>query len=489
VWGPRAKRRPASVPRGAPWLLGKLEMCRRGNYLTRFPIMAATEHESTAEFHWQFFFERASEPVFFLSRARRVLFVNSAWESLTGWSAAQARGLLCSHRSSNASGAMTALAHALSPPRGVLQGQLGRVRRLAPTPGPTQNWWDLDFSPLQSGDSVLGILGRIQPVEGAHAVSPYLLTEKLVALRERATQRYRLDSLSSKLPAVRRLRDQARLACRLKVPLVLVGEPGSGKQWLARAIHYHSFARDRAFVRLDCRRLSAPTLNEMVFGDHGLLRRAEIGTLYLDDPGALPRELQARLTAHLAESGETTPRLIGGCAQDPVAEVHAGRLLNEFFHALGTLTLVVPPLRERRADLAPLIEHFLERAAERNGLPKSDMSRDAHDLLESYSWPNNLRELYGALATAHARAAEGIIEPSHFPASVRLAVRLQETSGARNQQPLPLDQVLEQVERRLIVLALRRHQGNKSKAAEWLGIWRPRLLRRMEALGIKENQS
>jgi DNA-binding NtrC family response regulator len=383
---------------------------------------------------------------------------------------------------------MTALAHVLSPPRGVLQGKPSRVRRVAPTPGPAQSWWDLDFSPLQFGDGVLGILGRIQPVEGGHADSPPLLREKLVALRERATLRYRLDGFSSKLPAVRRLTDQARLACRLKVPLVLVGEPGSGKQWLARAIHYQSLTRDRAFVHLDCRRLSAPTLSEMVFGDHGLLRRAETGTLYLDDPGALPRELQARFTAHLAESRESSPRLIGGCAQDPFAEVRAGRLLNEFFHALGTLTLIVPPLRERRADLAQLVEHFLVRAAARNGKPVAGVSREAHDLLESYSWPNNLRELYGALANAHARAGDGIIEPAHFPAAVRLAVRLQETSGARHEQALPLDQVLEQVERRLIVLALRRHQGNKSKAAEWLAIWRPRLLRRMEALGIKDNR-
>jgi DNA-binding NtrC family response regulator len=200
----------------------------------------------------------------------------------------------------------------------------------------------------------------------------------------------------------------------------------------------------------------------------------------------LPRELQARFVTHLAESGEATPRLIGGCARDPATEVHAGRLLEELFHALGTLTLFVPPLRERRADLVQLVDHFLERAAARNGKPQSSMSPEARDVLESYSWPNNLRELYGVLAAAHARAGDGALAPSHFPAAVRLAVRLHESPGAINEPSLPLDQVLEQVERRLIVLALRRHQGNKSKAAEWLGIWRPRLLRRMEALGIKE---
>jgi DNA-binding NtrC family response regulator len=448
--------------------------------------MAGAEYESAAEFHWQSFFQRAEEPLFLLGRGRRILFVNEAWESLTGWAAAQARGLLCSRRPSAAADPMSALAHVLCPPRGVLQGQAGRVRRLAPVSGPIPCWWDIDFSPLHSGDGLLGILGRIQPESGENVLLPRLLPEKVIALRERMTQRYRLELLRSASPAVARLADQARLASGLKVPLLLVGEPGSGKQWLARAIHYQGLARHRAFVRVDCRRLPGATLADMIFGDHGLLRRAETGTLYLDEPSALPRELQARFATHLAASGEAAPRLIGGCGSEPIGEVRAGRLLEELFYALGTLTLTIPPLRERRVDLPELIERFLERAATRSGKPAHGVSPEARELLESHAWPNNLRELFSILAVSHTRAGDAVIEPSHLPAALRLAVRLQEGLGPETERSLPLDQLLEQVERRVITLALRRHQGNKSKAAEVLGVWRARLLRRMEALGIRE---
>jgi len=446
--------------------------------------MARTEHEPTAEFHWQAFFERAPEPVFILSRARRILFVNSAWETLTGWSAAQARGLHCAHRASTSSEPLTALARVLSPTRGVLRGEHARVRRVAPIPGSVQVLWDLEFSPLHFGDGLLGIVGCIRPLEDEDAVSSRSLPEKLLVLREGMTQRYQFDKLGSKLPSDRRLAEQARLACRLKVPLLLVGEPGSGKQWIARAIHFQGSARARAFARVDCFHLPARTLTEMVFGDHGLMRRAEFGTLYLDDPGALPRELQARFVAHLSEAGGAAPRLIAGCTRDPAADVRAGRLLEEFYHALGTLTLFVPPLRQRRADLPRWFDTFLERAATRNDKPRAPLSPETREVLESYTWPMNLRELFCVLATAHARAGDDVISPSDLPAAVRLAVRMQETPSANNERSLALDQVLEQVERRLIALALRRHHGNKSKAAEWLGIWRPRLLRRMEALGI-----
>ncbi|HEY1860745.1 MAG TPA: helix-turn-helix domain-containing protein, partial [Gemmataceae bacterium] len=117
---------------------------------------------------------------------------------------------------------------------------------------------------------------------------------------------------------------------------------------------------------------------------------------------------------------------------------------------------------------------------------KPGFSTDAWDLLEAYEWPDNLRELHVVLTAAQRRAAGGIIEPSHLPASLRQSVRLRQTPGREETLPRPLDELLEEVERRLIVLALQRYKGNKTQAAKWLGIWRPRLLRRIEALGIQE---
>ena len=105
--------------------------------------------------------------------------------------------------------------------------------------------------------------------------------------------------------------------------------------------------------------------------------------------------------------------------------------------------------------------------------------------MRAYPWPGNLRELYSVMQGACWRVQGAHIDAVDLPANLRLAVQLERTSASTSERPLALDHVLEQVERRLIVLALRRAKGNKSRAAEWLSVWRPRLLRRMEALGIE----
>jgi DNA-binding NtrC family response regulator len=446
--------------------------------------MAGATHESTSEFHWQAIFESVSDPLFVLSPARRILYVNRAWEKATGWSAAKASGMVCARRSLESKGPIRELGRALYPPRGVLQGKPGHARRLAPQAAPVQVWWDIDFSPFHAGGVLLGVIGRIHPLAAGPEGAVQGLTEKLAALRERMTQRFKIDLLTELSPRNRRLSDQARSAARIKAPVLIVGEPGSGKQWLARAIHYESAFRDQTFVRVNCG-LHNAILSEMIFGDRGLLTRAEIGTVYVDQPHTLPRDLQARLADYVAKAREMGPRLMAGCASDPLVEVRSGRFADELFGALGILMLTIPPLRERRGELASLIAVFLDRAEMRNGKPGFGVSAESLEILQSYTWPNNLRELYSVLAAAQTRAGEKAIEPEDLPAAIRLAERLQEAAEVEPERNLPLDQVLEQVERRLIVLALRRFQGNRSKAAEWLQVWRPRLIRRIEALGIK----
>ena len=158
-------------------------------------------------------------------------------------------------------------------------------------------------------------------------------------------------------------------------------------------------------------------------------------------------------------------------------------MLPELWCVLSVLVLRVPPLRERLADLPSLVERFLLRAAPLAEVAVTEVTPAAWELLRGHTWPGNLRELYDVLASACV-TAKGPIDTADLPASLRLTQRLAEVPAHIDQRPLPLDALLEQTERRLIQLALRRTRGNKRRAAELLAVSRPRLTRRMEALGL-----
>jgi transcriptional regulator with PAS, ATPase and Fis domain len=146
----------------------------------------------------------------------------------------------------------------------------------------------------------------------------------------------------------------------------------------------------------------------------------------------------------------------------------------------------LPPLRDRMADLADLVDRLLDRHNELHERQVTGLTQAAWELIREYSWPGNLRELNNTLAGACDHASSDLIDVPDLPSHLRQAVTLNQTANTVPDQPMPLDSILEQVERRLIGLALRRSRGNKTRAAELLGVWRPRLLRRMEALGIEE---
>jgi DNA-binding NtrC family response regulator len=455
------------------------------------PPSSESEGLDPHDFRWQALFQRAQDAVFVLNRRRRILFVNRAWENLTRLSAAEARGLVCLRGSPDPQGAWDVVIRCLCcPPAEVLQGKPGRTRRLVPGTSSAARWWDIDFLPLHDARGLLCILGRISPLPQAAARVAAPLPEKLIALRESVSQRYALDRLSSTVPHFKRVVDQVRLATQSTTPVLLVGEPGTGKHWIARCIHHQGPARERCFAALDCARLPAAVLEAVLFGPN----RASRGTLYLREPASLPRDVQVRLGGLFVEGGDAEgPRLMAGCSTDPLVDMQSGRLMEGLYYLLSPLVLTLPPLRDRQADLSLLVEEFLKRAQPtgRAGEARprvTALTPEAWEVVRAYSWPGNLRELYAVLQSACQRTATDRIDTGHLPAPVRLAVRMDETAAGVAEKPLHLDQLLEQAERRLIILALRKAQGNRSRAAELLSIWRPRLVRRMEALGIVSSQ-
>jgi PAS domain S-box-containing protein len=439
------------------------------------------------EFRWQAFFQRSRDPLFLLSRTRRLLFVNRAWEQLTGVPASDARGRACTRQAPADPALSDVVTRALWPPPEVLRGLSARVRRCVPRAQGGRHCWDVDFLPFRDEKGTRGILGRITPVAGGEEAGTAPLPEQVVALRAALARRHGLDSLVGNSPAQRRLLEQVQLAAASRAAVLLLGEPGTGKHWLARVIHGASAARERAFAALDCRRLPAAALADTLFGEDGLLRRPGVGTLYLREPAALPRDLQMRLNDFLTEAPPETPRVLAGSAAHLDEEVRAGRLLDELRCALSTLVLQLPSLRQRLADLPGLVDRLLEQSAV-EGESRPRLTPAAWECLRAHPWPGNLRELRGALVSARLHAGGDAIDVADLPGYLRVTVQLGQTAGPPAERPLPLAQLLEQAERRLIQLALQRTQGNRSRAAELLGLWRAKLLRRMAALGLTETE-
>lgn len=436
------------------------------------------EPGSAPTFRWPSFFQQTTDAIFVLSRHLRLRFVNRAWESLTGHSLAEVRGLSCRRRNREPeAGTLELLQHALAPSAEVLQGRVARVRRLVPSSlGPDS--WDIDFWPLGSTEGTLAILGRIRPVfSPEHPFPP--IPEKILALRERWADRNQFSGLESAHPALVRVREQVRLAANQGGPVALVGEPGTGKQWLARLIHRQGSAREDFFAALDCARLPVAALVSVLFGDPG---RSRVKTFYLMDPGHLPRDIQERLLTWLNHGSETSapgqPRIISGITTSPEADLQSGRMLAELWYRLSPITVALLPLRERLADLPGLVRDFLPRATQAADREVKGVSDAALEVLSGYRWPGNLQELYGILVGACERTSSERIEPGDLPFHLR-------GGPLPVSKSVPLDVLLEKVERRLLELALKKSAGNKTRAAEWLAIWRPRLIRRLEALGIQ----
>lgn len=443
------------------------------------------ETGSPRPFRWQALFHRASEPLFVLDRRRRLLFVNHAWEQLTGMTGERARGLLC--RRPQPVGPDDSqddlLAHVLTPPPEALQGNVARSRRLfiarprsnAPTFSPPV-WWDLEFFPMRQGGPHQGylILGKIRPHPPAALPQAPPLSERLEGIRLQAMQRYTFDLLSGRGSAIRRLVQQARLASSVSVPVLLLGEPGSGKRTLARVIHTQSSVSEKSFISLNCRKLPPSFLADVLLAERTSPLWRSAGAIYLAEPAQLPRDLQLRLCDALA-STETRngPRFLAGISGCCQSLIQQGKLLEDLYTRLSTLTLEIPPLRERREDLPTLLESLLGPVR---------FQPEAWEALLAHRWPGNLRQLRQVMTAVKERAGAGEILLDHLPMTLRESRLVSQHAGSTS-APLNLEEVMQQVERRLIDLALQRARGNRTRAAELLGIHRSRLLRRLEALG------
>jgi transcriptional regulator with PAS, ATPase and Fis domain len=437
-------------------------------------------------------FQQASDPLFLLDRRRRILFVNRAWERLTGFPAERVLGLECVPQgpSDRGSDGLVALADGLSPPPEALAGRVAVGAVGIIDASGERLWRRIEFSPLCDGlGAPIAFLGWVRGA-GATTEAPdsesVRLRAELGQLRDRLRQRYGFDSLIGAGAAHRRLLDQLTAAAATRVPVLILGEPGTGRRLAARTIHQRSDQAGAPLLLFDCAALPPEVLQRELFperdgpGSPGRSPLPEAATLLLTEIIDLPRDLQARLGGLL----DGAIRLIATSAVDPDQARRQDRLRPELYYALTTLVIRLAPLRDRLEDLPLLAQHFLERANARSDHRLTGMDPDALSVLASYDWPGNLRELARVVDAAHSQASGEVIRAADLPATIRGHL-----GAAHNPPPLPpavtpLDDTLTQVERRLIERALQLARHNKSRAAELLEISRPRLYRRIKELNI-----
>ncbi|MHC4862232.1 MAG: sigma-54 interaction domain-containing protein, partial [Planctomycetota bacterium] len=281
------------------------------------------------------------------------------------------------------------------------------------------------------------------------------------------------------------------------------GESGTGKELVARAIHYRGPREEGPFVTVNCGAIPDTLMESEFFGyvrgaftgansdKTGFFQQAHKGTLFLDEIGDMDFDMQKKLLRVL-QQGEVRPvgakktakvdvRILCATNKDLRQRMLEGQFREDLFYRINVITVTVPPLRDRREDIALLVEHFIEKTAEEMGLPRKEMERDATALLTAYSWPGNVRELDNEVKKAMALSEDVI-------AVEDLSPHIQGEGADQEPNLVPqkgtLKETMEATEKTIIVRALDETGGNQTRAAKNLGISRVWLRKKMEKYGL-----
>jgi len=327
------------------------------------------------------------------------------------------------------------------------------------------------------------------------------LRHEVRRLRTSQGQEYGFDAIIGASPAMQNVKALlARVATSRASTVLLTGETGTGKDLVAKALHYNSDRSARAFVNITCSALPEQLLESELFGyergaftdarqqKRGLLETADGGTVFLDEIGEMTVGLQSKLLRFLEDKTfkrvgglrdlKVDVRIVAATNRDLDAEVKTGKFREDLFYRLQVMPVHLPPVRERKGDVLLLADYFIDRFNREFRKRVRGLSPDAAALADAYQWPGNVRELRNAIERAMLLIDREWLEPGDFTTLNRAVV----PTSFR----LPPEGVnLEDVERQLLLQALERAGGNQTHAAQFLGINRDQVRYRIEKFGLK----
>ena len=445
--------------------------------------------------------DSASRPIYVLDEEYSLVFCNSACLEWVGHSADELLGERCRYHSDPEVTEVEATAAGLCPPPAAMTGrqltgtvvkidhQSDRLSRRRARFIPLAN------DPEDAAGLIVLVDGEDLPDTDFAAAEPATdqpetdwLHERVRAFRRELGDRYRVDRIVGDSPAMRKVRAQVALASKSKTGVLIVGPAGSGRQHVARSIHYGDDSQSAgALIPLACGLLGEELIHSTVATLATKDPRPENAgrsTLLLNDVDQLPLGIQGELSRVLAE--KTFPlRLIATTADGLADAVRQGKLRNDLASLLSTIVVELPPLAERREDLPALLQLFAERLNAGGEKQVAGFSPETLDMLDAHEWKGNLDELARVVAESHENAEGVWIAPNDLPERILLGAEAA-AHPPRKEETIVLDEFLARIEGELISRALAQAKGNKTKAAHLLGMTRPRLYRRLVQLGLIE---
>src|SRR6266851_1894766 len=314
--------------------------------------------------------------------------------------------------------------------------------------------------------------------------------------------------LTGRSPCMNQLRQTIERAAKANSRILIVGPSGSGKELAARTLHAASSRADGPFVVINAAAITPERMEPELFGIEqsngeqarktGALEEAHGGTLFIDEIGDMPRESQNKILRVLVDQTfqraggatkvEVNVRIITSTARNLEEEIAAGRFREDLFHRLSVVPIRVPPLTERREDVSELVAHFMEQISQATGLPKRRIGDDAMAVLQTHDWPGNVRQLRNNVERLMILAGgdpDAVISADMLPPEVGSMVpAMPNGSGGEHLMGMPLRDAREAFEREYLRAQISRFSGNISRTAEFVGMERSALHRKLKALGV-----
>ena len=363
--------------------------------------------------------------------------------------------------------------------------------------------------PLKEDDEIIGAVGKIlfQDIEELKSLAQRLevLENRLNYYKSEVKRlqqaKYSFDNIITNNNKMNYLKKIAKKAADSNSTVLIQGESGTGKELFAHAIHKASHRKYGAFVRVNCAAIPEKLLEAELFGydsgaftgarkegKPGRFELANGGTIFLDEIGSMPLEMQAKLLRVIQEKElervggtetiELDVRIIAATNQDLGQQVKSGKFREDLYYRLNVIRIQIPPLRKRMDDITLLAQSILAELREELNIDEKELAPETIKKLKNYDWPGNVRELHNFIERAVNLASGQKILPDHLPSIIN------EDKNINNRSVGKLEEIVAQTERSAIINAIKKTGGNRTEAAELLGIHRTSLYQKINKYNI-----